>query len=1517
MPEENRCPECSKPLPAGSPRGLCPACLLQRGLEANTAGYTDETRARWTPPAIEQLAPLFPELDILELIGRGGMGAVYKARQKELDRLVALKILPPEIGRDAGFAQRFAREAQAMAKLGHPHIVTIHDFGQREALYFFIMEYIDGLSLRQLLDRGAVSPKEALAIVPQICDALQYAHDRGIVHRDIKPENILLNRQGQVKIADFGLAKLVGGTGGEKDHPGSPARLRAAAAETAGDGKVMGTPQYMAPEQMERPGEVDHRADIYSLGVVFYQMLTGELPKGRFEPPSRKVLIDVRLDEVVLKALEKEPERRYQQVSEVKTEVETIVATAGPSHGPVHPAIYGWEYRSKRTLFGLPLVHVADGYDPATGKPREACGIIAYGGKAKGVIAIGGRAVGVIAFGGLAVGIVALGGLSLGLLSFGGLVAGLLFGYGGVVLAPVAVGGIAAGYYSQGGFNFSVHRLDAYGIIVYASILFYSLLGALLVAMACLAAVGRRCRPRPQHNAAQAGVPDSTRRLSPETGERMERARRAVKAPAIGLLVSAGVNLAVILVLGTLGYVVVFFKGLFFFGGGPTASTADYLWLLFCGILGLVVAGFVLCSSIRMLKLKGRAAAITGSILAATAIPAIIATLPIWASNDSGLSWFLLPVFLIGLPIGIWALVVLSRREVVEAFAASRGPAAPSNAQHKPQSTANALMRVLWTVLIHGTLLGLACFIATFFVPRLLQIFNEPGTSLPTSTVLTLQVARIIYHWWFALLFVDAGVCFLLQRFVGSRAHRGWSWTITVLMVLLLILGLLALLLPVIAHTPKSAPQPADDETAVRQAAGQFLAALKDKDLEAAKALSLGSVTGWVSDEQSRQPGRGQLAGLSARWLGKAIREMHEEVYPDNPDLMTRIEEVAVLDDFAAVKVPQTRVPAKYIIFIFTRTDSGWRFVTGDDADKPLAEELAARAPRVRELLGVPPAPEGATVPLATVSDTEVSRVVYKAVTGISTMQESDPRVAELLSSLRKLAWPPVVSELAKYLDSDKNTILRAAIFILWKGEFSDISAAVPALTMLTSHQEEYTRGMAALALGEAKVTQAFDRLASMAVDDKSAYARRAAVYALGLLVDQRAKPVLEKALKDSDFNVRNNAEAALTLLGKWPASPPARSEVGPMATAEAFMAAVAAGNDRDAMQMADPASAVPHQIADFHNLSNLKSLRLAQMHADDSSAMGATIPFEVEQRGKKETVVLQLTLTKSRGLWVVSDIDLKTPEIAKQSLDEFLAAHPKADVAWPPPPVSPAPDTKDLTEQVKAWVEDFFRHNYKDITRRETIEWGQAEALADGNLSIRYKYLATIRDKDKQVIEEVFTFAPDGKFVSVKKLGAAPAVTAAQIDWIQTACRRAEEFLASLRQGKPAEAYAHTTQEYRRGHEGGLERLAELMDLSKAKPVQVCVAMEAACVVVSPVSPVFPKGRDTSLGLGMIRVGENYLIRDIDLLPVDKAVKRFVDGFRSAYPAATGSYRPGPEPEPSSSSDRSPPAEANPSSER
>lgn len=249
------------------------------------------------------------------------MGAVYKARQKELDRIVALKILPPDIGQDAAFAARFTREAKALARLNHPGIVTIHDFGRADGLYFFLMEFVDGVTLRQLMTGGRISAREALAIVPEICDALQFAHDQGIVHRDIKPENILLDRRGHVKVADFGLAKLVAessgdpaSSGGSREDAGRKGNAHLLG-ERADVSKVMGTPQYMAPEQIERPGEVDHRADIYALAVVFYQMLTGELPSKPIQPPSKRVQVDVRLDEIVLRALEQEPERRYQQAS--------------------------------------------------------------------------------------------------------------------------------------------------------------------------------------------------------------------------------------------------------------------------------------------------------------------------------------------------------------------------------------------------------------------------------------------------------------------------------------------------------------------------------------------------------------------------------------------------------------------------------------------------------------------------------------------------------------------------------------------------------------------------------------------------------------------------------------------------------------------------------------------------------------------------------------------------------------------------------------------------------------------------------------------------------------------------------------------------------------------------------------------------------------------------------------------------------------------------------------------------
>jgi hypothetical protein len=283
------------------------------------------------PPTLAEVAALFPQLEILECLGSGGMGAVYKARQPRLDRLVALKILTcdrEDAPREARFAERFEREARALAKLSHPNIVAMYEFGQVEGLPYFIMEYVDGLNVRQLEQSRQLTPREALQIIPQICEALQFAHDEGIVHRDIKPANILVDRKGRVKIADFGIAKIMGGT---------PSIASAADkwAPKPGEGltqeQILGTPHYMAPEQAEHPQTVDHRADIYSLGVVFYEMLTGELPVGKFQPPSRKVQIDVRLDEIVLHTLEEEPERRYQHASELKTDVENIRSTATPA----------------------------------------------------------------------------------------------------------------------------------------------------------------------------------------------------------------------------------------------------------------------------------------------------------------------------------------------------------------------------------------------------------------------------------------------------------------------------------------------------------------------------------------------------------------------------------------------------------------------------------------------------------------------------------------------------------------------------------------------------------------------------------------------------------------------------------------------------------------------------------------------------------------------------------------------------------------------------------------------------------------------------------------------------------------------------------------------------------------------------------------------------------------------------------------------------------------------------------
>lgn len=294
------CPTCHASIPENAPGALCPACVLRDAEE--------EPASDLGTPQIEEIAAAFPQWEILGLIGRGGMGFVYRVRQPALDRTVALKILDPALGRDPAFAERFAREARTLGKLQHPNIVSVFEHGEAGGFFYLVMEHVDGVNLRQAMQAGRFTPEQALAIVPGICDALQAAHAQGVWHRDIKPENILLDRDGRVKIADFGIARLVGDP--QRDFT------------LTRTGHALGSAAYMAPEQHEKPHDIDHRADIYSLGVVIYEMLTGELPLGRFPLPSQRAEVGKRIDEIVLRTLEKERELRQQSAGEVKTEVE-------------------------------------------------------------------------------------------------------------------------------------------------------------------------------------------------------------------------------------------------------------------------------------------------------------------------------------------------------------------------------------------------------------------------------------------------------------------------------------------------------------------------------------------------------------------------------------------------------------------------------------------------------------------------------------------------------------------------------------------------------------------------------------------------------------------------------------------------------------------------------------------------------------------------------------------------------------------------------------------------------------------------------------------------------------------------------------------------------------------------------------------------------------------------------------------------------------------------------------------
>ena len=260
---------------------------------------------------------MLPQYEISHLIAAGGMGAVYAGTQRALDRPIAIKILPPDAAKDGESIGRFRTEARAMARLSHPNIPTVFDFDVSAGYCYLAMEYIDGCNVHQLITRGELTPALTYKLLAQVCEALHFAHEHGIVHGDIKPSNLMVTHDGTVKLADFGLAQLMD-PGNRQDDTFTP----------------MGTPEYAAPELWEPGVVMDHRADLYSLGCVFYEMLTGAPPQGQFQLPAAALKLDARVDNIITRCMQQKPDLRYQSAAEIKQAFEAL---AHPAQGTAKP----------------------------------------------------------------------------------------------------------------------------------------------------------------------------------------------------------------------------------------------------------------------------------------------------------------------------------------------------------------------------------------------------------------------------------------------------------------------------------------------------------------------------------------------------------------------------------------------------------------------------------------------------------------------------------------------------------------------------------------------------------------------------------------------------------------------------------------------------------------------------------------------------------------------------------------------------------------------------------------------------------------------------------------------------------------------------------------------------------------------------------------------------------------------------------------------------------------------------
>ena len=291
---------------------------------------------------------------IESVIGRGGMGVVYNATQLSLNRAVAIKVIPETFAEHPQFVERFHREVDVLSKLSHPNIVTVFERGEIDGRLYVVMEFVEGTSLRDVIKAGPLPKTEALSIVRSVLQALEHAHERGVVHRDIKPENVLVAPGGIVKVADFGLSRLLG--------PQDVTRL-------THTHLLLGTFEYMAPEQREKAKEADERSDLYATGVVLYELLAGELPIGNFDPLSEKRPheCDARIDEIVSKSLQKTPEKRYQRAGEMGDAVSRLLSAAfavpdEPKPAPEPPRerpVHGRKHHHRRRRSSWPAIVVA------------------------------------------------------------------------------------------------------------------------------------------------------------------------------------------------------------------------------------------------------------------------------------------------------------------------------------------------------------------------------------------------------------------------------------------------------------------------------------------------------------------------------------------------------------------------------------------------------------------------------------------------------------------------------------------------------------------------------------------------------------------------------------------------------------------------------------------------------------------------------------------------------------------------------------------------------------------------------------------------------------------------------------------------------------------------------------------------------------------------------------------------------------------------------------------------------